>query len=75
VPTGGVVVDGAGDPSIVGAGVLVVDVDVHEVTTTTIARNAQRMRTHRRYTRDTSDGSGPSAYSAAMTSSGMSKLA
>ena len=40
-----------------GAGVLVVDVDVHEAATTTIASNAQRIRTARRYTRDTSDGS------------------
>ena len=44
-------------------------------TTTTIARNAQRMRTHRRYTRRCVGRKRPSAYSAAMTSSGMSKLA
>jgi carbonic anhydrase/acetyltransferase-like protein (isoleucine patch superfamily) len=57
VPTGAVVVDGTGDPSIVGTGGLVVDVDVHDEATTAIARAAQRMRTLRRYTRDAADGS------------------
>ena len=50
VPTGTVVDDGAGVPSTVGIGVLVVDVDVQEAATTTIARRAQRVRTMRRYT-------------------------
>jgi hypothetical protein len=49
VPTGAAVV-GAGVPSTVGIGELVVDVDVQEAATTTIARRAQRVRTMRRYT-------------------------